>query len=66
MANDARLSREDVETTARLANLDLPDKRLDQLQTTFGLYRENLARLRMVGASDAEPPAITYESEAQG
>jgi Asp-tRNA(Asn)/Glu-tRNA(Gln) amidotransferase C subunit len=65
MANDNPLAREDVQSLARLANLDLPDNRLDQLQTTLATYLENLARLRTVDSSDAEPPAITYESETR-
>jgi Asp-tRNA(Asn)/Glu-tRNA(Gln) amidotransferase C subunit len=64
MADDVRLSRDDVRSLARLANLDLPDNRLDQLVTTMSAYLESLERLHQIEAGDSEPPAITYESEA--
>jgi Asp-tRNA(Asn)/Glu-tRNA(Gln) amidotransferase C subunit len=65
MADDARLSRDDVRSLARLANLDLPDNRLDQLVTTMSAYLASLERLHQIEAGGTEPPAITYESEAQ-
>ncbi len=65
MADEGRLPRNDVRSLARLANLDLPDDRLDQLVTTLSAYLESLERLRQIEIGDSEPPAITYESEAQ-
>jgi Asp-tRNA(Asn)/Glu-tRNA(Gln) amidotransferase C subunit len=65
MADEARLPRDDVRSLARLANLALPDDRLDQLVTTLSSYLDNLERLRQIETGDSEPPAITYESEAQ-
>ena len=65
MADGKRLTHDDVRSLARLANLDLPDDRLDQLVTTLSAYLDNLERLRQIGVSDSEPPAITYESEAK-
>ena len=65
MADDARMSRDDVRSLARLANLDLPDDRLDQLMTTMSAYLESLERLHQIGTGDSEPPAITYESESE-
>ena len=64
MAHDARLSNDDVRSLARLANLDLPDDRLDQLVTTMSAYLASLERLHQIETGDSEPPAITYESEA--
>ena len=64
MDDDARLSRDDVRSLARLANLDLPDDRLDQLVTTLSSYLAALDRLRQIEPGNSEPPAITYESEA--
>lgn len=65
MADDTRVSRDAVRSVARLANLDLPDDRLDQLVTTLSAYLESLDRLREIDPGDCEPPAITYEGEAQ-
>ena len=65
MAEDARLSRDDVRSLTRLTNLDLPDNRLDQLATTLSAYLGALERLHQIEAGDSEPPAITFESEAQ-
>ena len=64
MTDAARLPKDDVRAVVRLANLDLPDDRLDQLVTTVSAYLDNLDRLRQVEMGDSEPPAITYESEA--
>lgn len=65
MPERTRLSNDDVDVVARLANLDLPESRRDQLVTTLSAYLENLDRLRTVDPGDREPPAITYESEAR-
>jgi Asp-tRNA(Asn)/Glu-tRNA(Gln) amidotransferase C subunit len=63
MAEDARLSRDDVRSLARLTNLDLPDNRLDQLVTTMSAYLASLELLHQIEKGDSEPPVITYESE---
>lgn len=65
MAEPTRVSREDVDVVARLANLELPDDRRDQLMTTLSAYLEHLDRLRQLGPGECEPPAITYESEVR-
>ena len=65
MADEAPVSRDAIQTAARLANLDLPDDRLDQLVTTLSSYLEHLDRLREIDIRDSEPPAITYESEGR-
>lgn len=65
MADNTRLSREDVRSVARAAKLDLPEDRLDQLVTTLSAHLESLERLRQLDPGDCEPPAITYESEAR-
>jgi Asp-tRNA(Asn)/Glu-tRNA(Gln) amidotransferase C subunit len=63
MAEDARPSRDDVRSLARLTNLDLPDNRLDQLVTTMSAYLASLELLHQIEKGDSEPPVITYESE---
>ena len=65
MADGTRATREDVVVVARLANLELPDDRRDQLVTTLSAFLEQLERLGQVDPGDREPPAITYESEAR-
>ena len=65
MTDAARLSKDDVRAATRLANLNLPDDRLDQLVTTVSAYLDNLDRLRQVETGDSEPPVITFESEGQ-
>ncbi|HYI15780.1 MAG TPA: hypothetical protein VEX37_10350 [Thermomicrobiales bacterium] len=65
MADRARVAHDDVRSLARATNLDLTDDRIDQLVTTLSAYLESLERLRQIDVNDSEPPAITYESEAQ-
>ena len=65
MADNQRLTRDEALLLARLANLDLPEDRLDQLTSTLSAYLDNLDLLWTVDAGDHEPPAITYESEAR-
>jgi Asp-tRNA(Asn)/Glu-tRNA(Gln) amidotransferase C subunit len=65
MADDVHVSRDAVRSVARLANLDLPNDRLDQLVTTLSAYLKHLDRLREIDIRDSEPPAITFESEAR-
>lgn len=65
MAHAQRVTREEVAVVARLANLELPDERLDQLVTTLSDYLDNLDRLRKVDPGNVEPSVITYESEAR-
>lgn len=65
MADAIRLSRDDVRALARAAAVDLPNDRLNQLVTTLSAYLDNLDRLRRIDPGNAEPPAITYESEAR-
>ncbi len=64
VADEARVTQQDVSAVARLTNLDLPDDRRDQLVTTLSAYLENMDRLRQIDICDSEPPAITYENEA--
>jgi len=64
VADEARVTQQDVSAVARLTNLDLPDDRRDQLVTTLSAYLENMDRLRQIDIGDSEPPAITYENEA--
>jgi Asp-tRNA(Asn)/Glu-tRNA(Gln) amidotransferase C subunit len=65
MADATRLTRDDIRAVTRAVTLDLPDDRLDQLVATLSAFQENLKRLRQLDPGDCEPPAITYESEAQ-
>ncbi|MGH9176884.1 MAG: hypothetical protein ACRD1H_21120 [Vicinamibacterales bacterium] len=65
MSDASPRSREDIRAAARLTGLDLPDDRLDQLVGTLSAYLANLNRLRAVDVGESEPPAITYEREAE-
>ena len=64
MADRARVSNDDVRSLTRLADLNPPDNRLDQLVSTLSAYLDSLGRLRQIDAVDNEPPTITFESEA--
>ena len=65
MAESARVTPDEIATVARLANLNLPPDRRDQLATTYAAFLDNLERLWELDPGDRDPPAITYESEVQ-
>ncbi|MDQ3548853.1 MAG: hypothetical protein M3439_08535 [Chloroflexota bacterium] len=65
MADEARVTQEDVRAITRLASLNLSVDRRGQLVTTLSAYLENMDRLRQLDVGDYEPPAITYEREAR-
>ena len=63
MAADQRPSADEVRALARLAGLDLPDDRVDQLVDSLGRLRPRLARIYEIELGASEPPTPTFDGE---
>ncbi len=56
---------EDVRILSELAQLPLTEARTEQLARTLTGFLEKFERMSEIDVQDAEPPAITYETEAR-
>ena len=59
------VSLEDVRTISELAQLPLTEARAEQLARTLSGFLEKFERMSEIDVEDAEPPTITYETEAR-
>ena len=59
------VSLEDVRTISKLAQLPLTEARAEQLARTLLGFLEKFERMSEIDVEDAEPPTITYETEAR-
>ncbi len=63
MAADEGPSAHEVRALARLAGLDLPDDRVDQLVDSLGRLRPRLAGIYEIELGASEPPTPSFHGE---
>ena len=56
---------EDVKAISELVQLPLTEARAEQLARTLAGFLEKFERMSEIDVRDAEPPAITYETDAR-